>query len=325
MVWRIHARPSHPGEFSMPSSTRRPHRGPQRARRYLLPTLFAALVGVFALTGCGLSVSSDPLVAARVNGHAISLSAYEDLVRFNRANAALQATAPDWQSPTGRSQLYPMEKDALSTLTNLQMMRDALAAQKISVPASEIKKAHDELNGGRDSLKEQLKSQPNNTALRNMIDALTPDTVDILAEKIAVLNTLAKAPVFPSANVRGILVANASEADDLLAQVKNGADFGQLAKSHSLDTSSAPNGGDLGRVYVGELNDDFNSKAFGPNATNEKYFDMPYGNSFAVFEVTDRKPAALPDGISSQGQQATIAAWMSTLPKPKVEQYITIG
>src|SRR4029077_2588533 len=104
-----------------------------RARRYLLPMLFAALVGVFALTGCGLSVSSDPLVAARVNGHAIPLSAYEDLVRLNRANAALSAVAPDWQSPTGRSQLYPMEKDALSTLTNLQITRDALASQKITI------------------------------------------------------------------------------------------------------------------------------------------------------------------------------------------------
>jgi hypothetical protein len=306
----------------MPSSTRRPH----RVRRYLLPTLFAALVGVFALTGCGLRVSSDPLVAARVNGHAIPLSAYEDLVRFNRANAALQATAPDWQSPTGRSQLYPMEKDALTTLTDLQIMRDALARQNVTVSASDVKSARDTLNKQVDeNFKAALKKDPTNTALRNLIDTLTPDTLDILAQEIAVKNALAKAPVFPSANVRGILVDNAPEADDLLAQVKSGADFGQLAKDHSLDTTSAPKGGDLGRIFAGELNDDFTSKAFGPNAINDKYFEMPYGNSFAVFEMTDRKPAALPDGISPQGQQTAIAAWMSTLPKPKVEQYITIG
>lgn len=305
----------------MVSSALRPH----RARRYLLPTLFAALVGVFALTGCGLSVSSDPLVAARVNGHAIPLSAYEDLVRLNRANAALSAVAPDWQSPTGRSQLYPMEKDALSTLTNLQITRDALASQKITISTNDVKTARDGLNKQVDGLKTQLKSQPTNTALRNLIDALTPDTLDILAQKVAAQNALAKAPVFPSANVRGILVDNAQEADDLLTKAQKGADFGQLAKDHSLDTTSAPKGGDLGRVYAGELNDDFTSKAFGPSATNEKYFQMPYGNSFAVFEVTDRKAAALPDGIGSQGQQAAIDAWMSTLPKPKIEQYITIG
>jgi parvulin-like peptidyl-prolyl isomerase len=321
MVWRIDARLSHPGEFSMASSTRRP----PRARRYLLPALFAALVGVFALTGCGLSVSSDPLVAARVNGHAIPLSAYEDLVRLNRANAALQATAPDWQSPTGRSQLYPMEKDALTTLTNLQITRDALASQKITVPASDVKAARDGLNKQVNDLKTQLKAQPDNTALRNLLDALTPDTLDILAQKIAAQNALAKAPVFPSANVRGILVDNQQEAGDLLSQAKNGADFGQLAKDHSLDATSAPKGGDLGRIYAGELNDAFTAMAFGASATKDKYFAIPYGTSFAVFEVTDRKLAALPDGISSQGQQTAIDAWMSTLPKPKVEQYITIG
>jgi parvulin-like peptidyl-prolyl isomerase len=305
----------------MASSALRPH----RARRYLLPALFAALVGVFVLAGCGLSVSSDPLVAARVNGHAIPLSAYEDLVRLNRANAALQATAPDWQSPTGRSQLYPMQKDALTTLTNLQITRDALASQKVTISASDLKTARDSLNKQVDELKTQLKTQPNNPALRNLIDALTPDTLDILAQKIAAQNALAKAPVFPSANVRGILVANQQEADDLLAQAKNGADFGQLAKDHSLDVTSAPKGGDLGRIYAGELNDEFTNTAFGSRATNDKYFEIPYGNSFAIFEVTDRKPAALPDGISAQGQQTAIDAWMSTLPKPVVEQYITIG
>jgi parvulin-like peptidyl-prolyl cis-trans isomerase-like protein/SurA-like protein len=305
----------------MASSTLRPH----HARRYLIPALFAALIGVFALTGCGLSVSSDPLAAARVNGHAIPLSAYEDLVRLNRANAAVSATAPDWQSPTGRSQLYPMEKDALSTLTNLQIMRDALASQKISVPSSEVKTARDGLNKQVDGLKAQLKAQPTNTALRNLIDALTPDTLDILAQKIAVQNTIAKAPVFPSANVRGILVDNQQEANDLLTQAKNGADFSQLAKDHSLDTESAAKGGDLGRIFAGQLNDQFNNIAFGSGATNDKYVVTPFGDNFAVFEITDHKSMALPQGISAQDQQTAIDAWMNTLPKPTIEQYITVG
>jgi hypothetical protein len=305
----------------MASSTLRP----PRARRYLVPALFAALVGVFALTGCGLSVSSDPLTVARVNGRPIPLSAYEDLVRLNRANAAMQATAPDWQSPTGRSQLYPMEKDALSTLTNLQIMRDALARQKITVPAGEVKTARDSLNKQVDSLKAQSKTQPTNTALRNLIEALTPDTLDILSQEIALQNTIAKASVFPSANVRAILVNNQKEANDLLAQAKSGADFGQLARDHSLDTDSAPKGGDLGRVYAGQLNDEFNNIAFGPKETNDKYFATPYGDNFVVFEITDRKSMALPQGTSAQDQQTAINAWMNTLPKATVEQYITIG
>lgn len=297
----------------------------RRSWRYLIPILFAGLVGVFALTGCGLSASSDPLMAARVNGHAIPLSAYESIVRLNRANAAMQATAPDWQSPTGRSQLYPMEKDALSTLTNLQLMRDALASQKISVPASEVKTARDGLNKQVDGLKAQLKANSGNTALRNLIDALTPDTLDILAQRIAVQNALVKAPVFPSAHVRGILVEHQQDANDLLAQAKGGADFGQLAKAHSIDTASAAESGELGRVFVGQFSAEFSDTTFGPHATNDKYFAIPYGDSYAVFEVTDRKPTPLSEVTDAQQQQAVISAWMSTLPKSTVEQYITIG
>jgi parvulin-like peptidyl-prolyl isomerase len=297
----------------------------RRSWRFLIPTALAALIGVFALTGCGLSASSDPLVAARVNGHAIPLSAYESLVRLNRANAALQATAPDWQSPGGRSQLYPMEKDALSTLTNLQLMRDALASQKISVPASDMKTARDGLNKQVDGLKAQLKADSGNTPLRNLLDSLTPDVLDILAQRIAVQNALVKAPIFPSAHVRGILIDNQQEANDLLAQAKNGADFGQLAKDHSQDTATAPQGGELGRAFIGQIGQEFSDAAFGPHATNEKYFVTPIGESYAVFEVTDRKTTPLTEVTDTQQQQAVISAWMSTLPKPNVEQYITIG
>jgi hypothetical protein len=297
----------------------------RRAWRYFIPTVFAVLIGVFALTGCGLSASSDPLVAARVNGHAIPLSAYESVVRLNRANAALQATAPDWQSPGGRSQLYPMEKDALSTLTNLQIMRDALAMQKISVTASEVKTARDSLNKQVDGLKAQSKANPGNTALRDLIDALTPDTLDILAQRMAVQNALVKAPVFPSAHVRGLLVQHQQEADDLLAQAKSGADFGKLAKEHSIDTANAAESGELGRVYIGQFSAQFSDTVFGAHATNDKFFAIPFGDNFAVFEITDRNPMSLVDVTDAQQQQAVISAWMSSLPKPTVEQYITIG
>ena len=81
-----------------------------------------------------------------------------------------------------------------------------------------------------------------------------------------------------------------------------------MAKDHSLDTDSASKGGDLGRVYAGQLNDQFNSIAFGPNETNDKYVATPYGDNFAVFEITDRKSMALPQGIRAQDQQPAIEA-----------------
>ena len=47
---------------------------------------------------------------------------------------------------------------------------------------------------------------------------------------------------------RHILVADEATARDLLNQIQAGADFAQLAAQYSLDSSSAPSGGDLGWV-----------------------------------------------------------------------------
>lgn len=52
----------------------------------------------------------------------------------------------------------------------------------------------------------------------------------------------------PSFTVSHILVADEETANDLIAQLDDGADFATLAKENSTDTASATNGGSLGEV-----------------------------------------------------------------------------
>src|SRR5262249_41658974 len=58
-------------------------------------------------------------------------------------------------------------------------------------------------------------------------------------------------------HVRHILVYTEDRANELLAQLKAGANFADLARANSIDTASAPLGGDLGwaskGVYVAEF------------------------------------------------------------------------
>jgi parvulin-like peptidyl-prolyl isomerase len=53
-----------------------------------------------------------------------------------------------------------------------------------------------------------------------------------------------------------------TQADDLLAQVRKGGDFADLAKKFSQDTGSAPNGGDLGFFSKGQMVPAFEAAAF---------------------------------------------------------------
>ena len=61
---------------------------------------------------------------------------------------------------------------------------------------------------------------------------------------------------------RHILVETEEEAQDILDQLNEGADWGELAAEYSTDTSNAPNGGDLGWFAHGEMVTPFEDAAF---------------------------------------------------------------
>ena len=56
-----------------------------------------------------------------------------------------------------------------------------------------------------------------------------------------------------------ILVQTEDEAKDIIAKLKNGAKFEDLAKEKSIDPQSAPNGGDLGWATPDNYVDDFSA------------------------------------------------------------------
>jgi parvulin-like peptidyl-prolyl isomerase len=62
--------------------------------------------------------------------------------------------------------------------------------------------------------------------------------------------------------VRHILVKDKAKAEELLGQLKGGANFEGLAKSHSEDTGSGAEGGDLGFFGKGRMVPEFEEAAF---------------------------------------------------------------
>lgn len=64
-----------------------------------------------------------------------------------------------------------------------------------------------------------------------------------------------------SVRARHILVKTSEEAEDLITQLQNGADFGELAKAYSVGPSG-PSGGDLGFFGPGQMVKPFQDAAF---------------------------------------------------------------
>lgn len=63
-------------------------------------------------------------------------------------------------------------------------------------------------------------------------------------------------------HARHILVEDEDEANDLKAQLDDGADFAELAEENSTDSGTAANGGDLGFFPEGQMVPEFDEAAF---------------------------------------------------------------
>lgn len=63
-------------------------------------------------------------------------------------------------------------------------------------------------------------------------------------------------------NARHILVETEEEAKAIIEELKNGADFAQLAKEKSVDTASGAEGGELGWFTVGMMVPEFSDAAY---------------------------------------------------------------
>jgi peptidyl-prolyl cis-trans isomerase D len=83
-----------------------------------------------------------------------------------------------------------------------------------------------------------------------------------------------------------------AKAEDLLKQIKGGADFGKLAEKYSEDPGSASKGGDLGWIVRGQMVKNFEDTVFSlkPKEISD-VITTEYG--FHIIQVMDKEPARL--------------------------------
>lgn len=127
---------------------------------------------------------------------------------------------------------------------------------------------------------------------------------------------------------RHILVKTEDEANDIIKQLKNGADFAKLAADKSEDKGSAKQGGDLNYFTHDAMVKPFADAAFAMKAGEVS--DKPVKTEFGyhVIKVEDKRKSAAPpmaevkDQIMNKlGQEETDALVKGLRAKAKIETY----
>jgi peptidyl-prolyl cis-trans isomerase C len=85
-----------------------------------------------------------------------------------------------------------------------------------------------------------------------------------------------------------ILVKTEAEANKILARLKKGEKFEEIAKKESLDTASAKNGGDIGFFARGQLVPEFEKAAAGLKV-GELSSPVKTAYGYHIIKVTDKK------------------------------------
>jgi hypothetical protein len=216
-----------------------------------------AFIAAVGLTGCQ-SVSADVKpYAAIVDGHVISNDLINNEIQTIINNPRYsQLLDQELSAGSGAGGLQPDGRNTVSSTYTAQLVynrvlvqltNEALAKQHLTISAAD-----------RASANTSVRSDINDDALFN---SLPRDYQDYLIDRQASLNavldqrdTPAKQQQYYNQNpsqfatycIRHILVSSQQQAQSLYSQLQSGADFATLAKANSIDTGSAPQGGDLG-------------------------------------------------------------------------------
>ena len=165
--------------------------------------------------------------------------------------------------------------------------------------------------GGRDSIRNQL--------LMVELQAAVAGPVELTPEEIQAYWDENQANYEAGEEVRAshILVKTEDEAKAVLAELEAGGDFAKIAQEKSIDTGTAPKGGDLGWFGSGTMVPEFEDAAFALEVGQRSgIVQTQYG--FHIILLAERKAASRPeladvrDKVETDAKQETITERANT-------------
>lgn len=215
-------------------------------------------------------------VIAKVNDEYILKSDYDYQVA--QVKSALEANGQDFSKDEGKKILEEIKKQVLDAMINDKIALQQAEKEGVSLSDEEFRDAMnslEEYHGGKDALDKYIsqqgldrdsfeKSVKEQLIINKFKDKITAD-VKVTDEEIKKFYEENKAMFeLPAPEIRAshILVDTQEEAEKILAEIKAGADFAELAKKYSKDPATKDIGGDLGYFSKGKMDAEFEKAAF---------------------------------------------------------------
>lgn len=248
--------------------------------------------------------------AAIVNGQAIPLSLYQ--LQYDQFKSALIQQGLNATSPDGQAQLAQLGQLILDNLIDDALIAQEAAKQGVSVSEADLAAAMQQLidAAGDQAAFDQTLAASGQT----LAEART-------LQRTQMLNNLMRDRVLATLGVqsdqvhaRHILVDSAATAEALLAQIKAGADFGQIAQQSSQDSLTKASGGDLGWFPRGVLiSKEVEDAAFALQPGQiSPVVQSAFG--FHLVQVLERDANHQPDAEQQlKLQQQAVEQWLSGL------------
>lgn len=227
------------------------------------------LVAVAAvLAACAPQGADSPDVAATVNGEGIPISLLQE--RYEAVEANPQFAEQVAQDETGEFE-EQVQAELLTVLIRSRVLEQSAADMGIELTDDDIEAQRAEIIeevGGQEAFAQVIESN-------NLSDETVEEQIRELAlqEKVAEELTAdleadpddvqaAYDQTYGTASARHILLETEEEAQEVLARVEGGEDFGELAQELSTDPTAEENAGDLGEFTRQQMVPEFSEAVF---------------------------------------------------------------
>lgn len=226
------------------------------------PLRIALLAAALVVSGCGGANLAATDAVATVNGEPVTRETLDTLV-----SSQVEPGAAGQPDPARYGELERQQRQTLGELIQDRIVAAAADELGVSVTEEDVEQRFQELAdqfGGVEPLREEIKQRGRTeedvreqlaAVLRSeRIAAHFSEQVGVSdAEVREIYERRREAGQMDVAEVAHILVETREEAEQVLDELQQGADFAELAQEHSIDEFSAETGGDLGESPRGRF------------------------------------------------------------------------